>query len=162
MAGPLPVKGMERPIIAPSLLSANPLDIGGSVDSLKEEYDWLHLDVMDGHFVPNLSYGPALVEACRKRWPDSVIDVHLMVEKPERFLEVFAKAGSTVLTVHQEATPHLHRVLQEIRNLGCSPGVTLNPGTSMETLRPTGTCRSCPGDVGQSGFRRAGFHPGVT
>ena len=136
MAGPLPVKGMERPIIAPSLLSANPLDIGGSVDSLKEEYGWLHLDVMDGHFVPNLSYGPALVEACRKRWPDSVIDVHLMVEKPERFLEVFAKAGSTVLTVHQEATPHLHRVLQEIRDLGCSPGVTLNPGTSMETLRP--------------------------
>jgi len=91
---------------------------------------------MDGHFVPNLSFGPALVEACRRRWPDTVIDVHLMVEKPENLLEAFAKAGSTVLTIHQEATPHLHRVLQEIRDLGCSPGVTLNPGTPVETLRP--------------------------
>ena len=134
MAGPLSVRGKERPIIAPSLLSADPLDIGGSVDSLREGFDWLHLDVMNVHFVTNLSYCPALIETCRRRWPDTVIDVHLMVEKPGYFLEAFAKAGSTVLTVHQEATPHLHRVLQEIRDLGCSPGVTLNPGTPVETL----------------------------
>ena len=136
MAGPLPVTEGQRPLIAPSLLSADPLNIGGSVDLLLEEHDWLHLDVMDGHFVPNLSYGPSLVSACRMRWPKTVLDVHLMVEKPENLIEPFADAGASILTVHQEATPHLHRVLQLIRTLGCSPGVTLNPATPVEILKP--------------------------
>jgi len=136
MAGPLPVTEWQRPVIAPSLLSADPLNIGGSVDLLRDEYDWLHLDVMDGHFVPNLSYGPSLVSACRRKWPEAVLDIHLMVEQPESFIEPFAAAGATVLTIHQEATPHLHRALQTIRDLGCSPGVTVNPATPVDLLKP--------------------------
>lgn len=136
MAGPLPVKTGPGPVIAPSLLSADPLDIAGSVGLLNGEHDWLHLDVMDGHFVPNLSYGPSLVKACRTRWPETVLDVHLMVEKPEHFIASFAAAGASILTIHQEVTPHLHRALQMIRDLGCSPGVTINPATPVEVLKP--------------------------
>ncbi|MDO9509353.1 MAG: ribulose-phosphate 3-epimerase [Thermovirgaceae bacterium] len=136
MAGPLPVVTCSRPIIAPSILSADPLDIAGSVDLLKGEHDWIHMDIMDGHFVPNLSYGPSLVSACRKRWPNAVLDVHLMVVPPEDFIEPFALAGASILSVHHEATPHIHRVLQRIRDLGCSAGVTLNPGTPVELLKP--------------------------
>ncbi|HRV71290.1 MAG TPA: ribulose-phosphate 3-epimerase [Thermovirgaceae bacterium] len=136
MAGSLPVKGCPGRKIAPSILSADPLDIAGSIKRLEGEHDWIHLDIMDGHFVPNLSYGPSLVEACRKKWPEAVLDVHLMVEKPENFIEPFAAAGSTIITVHQEATVHLHRTLQRIVDLGCTPGVTLNPGTPVELLKP--------------------------
>lgn len=136
MAGPLPVDNGSRPLIAPSLLSADPLDIAGSVGMLRGDYDWLHMDIMDGHFVPNLSYGPSLVSACRKKWPESVLDVHLMVTPPEDFVELFASAGASILTVHQEATPHIHKVLQRIKDLGCWAGITINPGTSAEVLKP--------------------------
>ena len=136
MAGPLPVNSYSRPIIAPSLLAADPLDIAGSVELLQGEFDWIHMDIMDGHFVPNLSYGPSLVSACRKKWPESFLDVHLMVSPPEDFLESFSEAGASLLTVHQEATPHIHRVLQRIRDLRCLAGITLNPGTSVELLKP--------------------------
>lgn len=136
MAGPLPVDNGSRPLVAPSLLSADPLDIAGSVEMLGSDYDWIHMDIMDGHFVPNLSYGPSLVSACRKRWPELVLDVHLMVIPPEDFIELFASAGASILTVHQEATPHIHRVLQRIRDLGCWAGITLNPGTPAEILKP--------------------------
>lgn len=136
MAGPLPIDNGSRPLVAPSLLSADPLDIVRSVEMLGGDYDWLHMDIMDGHFVPNLSYGPSLVSACRKRWPESVLDVHLMVTPPEDFIEVFASAGASILTVHQEATPHVHRVLQRIKDLRCWAGITINPGTPADILKP--------------------------
>lgn len=133
MARPLPV---GKVLLAPSLLSADPLAIAESIARLKGEHDWLHLDIMDGHFVPNLSYGPALLKALRKKFPETVIDTHLMVTPPENFIEGFAQGRPDFLTVHVEATPHLHRVLQRIRDLGCRPGVSLNPGTPAEWLRP--------------------------
>lgn len=128
--------GRIEPIIAPSLLSADPLSLGEAVGSLENETNWLHLDIMDGHFVPNLSYGPALVRSLRKSLGKAFLDVHLMVEKPELFVRRFAEAGADYLTVHVEATPHLHRVLGMIKDEGKKPGVTLNPGTPTEWLKP--------------------------
>lgn len=133
MAGSLP---LGKVFLAPSLLSADPLSMAESIVRLGDEHDWLHLDIMDGHFVPNLSYGPALLKALRKRYPEAIIDTHLMVTPPEDFIEPFAAQKPDYLTVHVEATPHIHRVLQRIRDLGCRPGVSLNPGTPVEWLRP--------------------------
>ena len=95
--------------------------------------DWIHVDVMDGRFVPNITLGPVIVEAVR-RATKLPVDVHLMIVEPEKYIEAFAKAGADVLTVHVEACPHLHRTLQQIRQAGAKPSVVLNPGTPVSTI----------------------------
>ena len=121
--------------IAPSLLSC---DFGRLAEEIAAAEqggaDWIHVDVMDGHFVPNLTIGPLITRAAR-RATKLPLDVHLMIEAPERYLDAFADAGADVLTVHQEACPHLHRTLQRIRELGVRAGVALNPGTPLDAVR---------------------------
>ncbi len=115
--------------IAPSILSADFTRLGEQIAACEAAgAEWIHIDVMDGHFVPNLTFGPVIVEAARRatRLP---LDVHLMITAPERHLAVFARAGADVLTVHVEACPHLHRTVQQIKELGVRAGVALNPGT---------------------------------
>ncbi len=121
-------------ILAPSILSADFTRLGEEIAACEAAgADWIHVDVMDGHFVPNLTMGPFIVEACRRatRLP---LDVHLMVERPERLIEAFARAGASRLTVHVEACADLNATLQAIAALGCQPGVTLNPATPIDRL----------------------------
>jgi ribulose-phosphate 3-epimerase len=128
---------MPKPfLIAPSILSANFTILGAQIQEAQQAgADWIHVDVMDGHFVPNLTMGPFIVEACRSI-TDLPLDVHLMVNEPESMLEAFARAGATNLTVHVETCPNLHRTLQTIRELGCQPGVVINPGTPAFLIEP--------------------------
>jgi ribulose-phosphate 3-epimerase len=122
------------PIIAPSLLAADFLRLGEECKMLNEsEADWFHLDVMDGRFVPNISYGLPVIEQLRKT-TTKPFDVHLMIEEPEKFTEAFKKAGADHITVHIEACRHLHRNIQQIRSLGMKAGVALNPHSPVEFL----------------------------
>lgn len=122
--------------VAPSILSADYINLQKDIELIESAgAEFVHIDVMDGMFVPSISYGPAWVKALRPV-TDMVLDVHLMVEQPERYIDVFAEAGSDIIGVHYEATPHIHRALQQIKNHGIKAEVVINPGTSVAAIEP--------------------------
>ena len=122
------------PIIAPSLLAADFLHLGEACEMInRSEASWLHLDVMDGRFVPNISFGMPVISAIRKA-TEKICDVHLMIEEPEKYAEVYSQIGADILTVHVEACRHLHRNIQQIKALGMKAGIALNPHTPISTM----------------------------
>ena len=125
------------PIIAPSMLSANFLNLEADIEMInKSEADWFHLDVMDGRFVPNITFGMPIIAQMKKK-AKKTLDVHLMIVEPEKYFEDFAKAGADILSVHIEASNHLHRSLQVIKSLGMKAGVAINPHTPVSLLADT-------------------------
>jgi ribulose-phosphate 3-epimerase len=126
---------MEKLIIAPSVLAADFANLQNETLMLNSsKAAWIHIDIMDGVFVPNISFGFPVLHAIKKH-TSKFLDVHLMIEKPERFLKQFADAGAKMITVHLEACPHIHRTIQEIKDLGCLAGIALNPGTPVSLLK---------------------------
>jgi len=126
---------MQPTVIAPSILSADFARLGAEVDNvLKSGADWVHFDVMDNHYVPNLTIGPLVCEALRKHGVTAPIDVHLMVEPVDRIIPDFAKAGATEISFHPEASHHVHRTIQLIKSHGCRAGLVLNPATPVDVL----------------------------
>jgi ribulose-phosphate 3-epimerase len=125
---------MARPLISPSILSADFAKLGDEVRAVDEAgADWIHIDVMDGHFVPNLTIGPGVVKALRP-CSNKPFDVHLMISPVDPFIDAFAEAGADIITVHPEAGPHLHRTVQRVKALGLKAGVSLNPATPVDAL----------------------------
>ena len=126
---------MQSPVIAPSILSANFARLGEEVDAvLAAGADWVHFDVMDNHYVPNLTIGPLVCEALRKHGVTAPIDVHLMVEPVDRIVPDFARAGASLISFHPEASKHVHRTIQLIKAEGCQAGLVLNPATPVDVL----------------------------
>ena len=126
----------KKHILSPSILSADFARLGEEIATVEATgADWIHIDVMDGHFVPNITMGPFIVATCR-RITKLPLDVHLMIEKPERYIEAFAKAGASNLTVHVETCPDIVRTLKQIKSLGCRAGAVLNPETTVGAIQP--------------------------
>jgi ribulose-phosphate 3-epimerase len=133
------MKEIPRPHIAPSILSSDFAKLGEDVTMVMDAGSRvIHVDVMDGHFVPPITIGPLIVAALRDlvHGRDAILDVHLMIERPERQVQAFAEAGADVITIHPEATPNIHYGLKLIRELGCAAGVVINPGTPVEAVEP--------------------------
>lgn len=125
---------MKKEIISASILSADFAHLASEIEKCEQAgVDWIHIDVMDGHFVPNITMGPFIVETCRKI-TSLPLDVHLMIETPEKYVEEFVKAGASNLTIHPEGNPNVHRTIQLIHSLHCKASIALNPGTSPEAI----------------------------
>lgn len=128
---------VDIPVLAPSILAADFSKLGEQINScIHEGIQWIHCDIMDGNFVPNISFGPGIVKTVRDIGPDLFLDVHLMIQHPDEFIDDFADSGADLISIHYETCPHLHRTIQNIKNNGCMAGVVVNPGTPVELLNP--------------------------